>query len=245
MYFDQIESDIRFEWGLSGLEALAPGSDVVVIIDVLSFTTSVDIVTARGGFVLPYAGPPEALAAFAQAANAAAAGHRKQGEGGFSLSPASLVNIPPGTRLILPSPNGSTLSFAVRGIPALAGCLRNAAAAARKASQLGKRISVIAAGERWRDGLLRPALEDLLGAGAVIASLPGRRSPEASMAATAFEHAREDLPNLLMRCGSGKELVGKGFAEDVYLASQYNTSSCAPLLVDGAYTNLPNPSIPG
>jgi 2-phosphosulfolactate phosphatase len=38
MYFDQSEYDIRFEWGLAGVKALAPICDVMVIVDVLSFT---------------------------------------------------------------------------------------------------------------------------------------------------------------------------------------------------------------
>lgn len=238
MYFDQNEYDIRFEWGLSGLEALRPVSDVVVIVDVLSFTTCVDIVVGRGGLVLPYRGEADALPAFAQSHNALIASHKRQSnETGYSLSPTSLLTIPADTRLVLPSPNGSTLSLATEDVPTLAGCLRNATAVAVKAQQLGQRISVIAAGERWPGGLLRPGLEDLLGAGAIIAQLPGTRSPEANTAVAAFHHAQSNLPNILARCGSGKELIGRGFAEDVQLASQLNVSTAAPLLVESAYQN--------
>jgi 2-phosphosulfolactate phosphatase len=50
----------------------------------------------------------------------------------FSLSPVSLLEIPPGTRLVLPSPNGSAVaaSVAATGSVVLAGCLRNGAFAA-------------------------------------------------------------------------------------------------------------------
>ncbi|GIK56415.1 MAG: hypothetical protein BroJett015_20780 [Chloroflexota bacterium] len=168
MYFDQNEYDIRFEWGLSGLQALRPVSDVLVIMDVLSFTTCVDIVVGRGGVVLPYRGQAEALPAFAHSQNALYASpsrqhDARQHDAAFSLSPASLLTIPAGTRLVLPSPNGSTLSLATGDVPTLAGCLRNATAVAAKAQQLGQCISIIAAGERWPDGLLRPSLEDPLG----------------------------------------------------------------------------------
>ena len=54
MYFDQQEYDVRFEWGLSGVEALLAGADVIIIVDVLSFTTCVDIVVSQGGTVFPY-----------------------------------------------------------------------------------------------------------------------------------------------------------------------------------------------
>ncbi len=154
----------------------------------------------------------------------------------YSLSPASLLTVPDGTRLVLPSPNGSTLSLATGSTPTLAGCLRNARAVAGRAKQLGKRISVIAAGERWKkDGLLRPAIEDLLGAGAIIDCLDGQRSPEAETAVASFRSAQADLQDTLRRCGSGKELIGRGFAGDVQLAGQLNVSDAAPLLVDGAY----------
>ena len=236
MYFDQKEYEIRFEWGLSGVNTLAPISDIVVIVDVLSFTTCVDIVVDRNGFVLPYRGELENLADFAASKNAIYANPSRKQTTSFSLAPSSLLTIPQGTRLVLPSPNGSTLSLATGQTVTLAGCLRNAQAVAAKASQLGQRISVIAAGERWQGGLLRPALEDLLGAGAIMAHLTGRRSPEAETAVAAFKHAQPTLLATLSHCGSGKELIGRGFAADVVIAAQLNVSHAAPVLVDGAYS---------
>jgi 2-phosphosulfolactate phosphatase len=235
MYFNQKEYDIRFEWGLNGVKILAPLSDVIIIVDVLSFTTSVDIVVGNRGLVFPFAGEEDALPAYAQSVGAVAASRRRQDESAYSLAPSSLLKIPEGTRLVLPSPNGSTLSLATGSTHTLAACLRNASAVAHKASQLGKRISVIAAGERWPDGTLRPALEDLLGAGAVIVQLAGQRSPEAQLAAAGFLHYEQNLLETLLRCGSGKELAGRGFQKDVEIASALNVSSTAPLLKDGAY----------
>jgi 2-phosphosulfolactate phosphatase len=238
MYFDQREYDVKFEWGLSGVQALAPVSDVIIIVDVLSFTTSVDIVASNGAYAFPYHGTPEALPAFAQSVGALFASPARWHQAAYSLSPASLVAIPEGTRLVLPSPNGSTLSLATGAVPTLAGCLRNARAVAVRAGQLGRRIGVIAAGERWPGGLLRPALEDLLGAGSIIAHLPGQRSPESGLAVAAFHHTESGLLDLLLRYGSGKELVGRGFEEDVRLAGQLNVSRAAPQLVEGAYRSV-------
>ena len=51
---DQSEFDLRFEWGPRGVEMLAPVSDAVVIVDVLTFSTAVVVVAARGAAVFPY-----------------------------------------------------------------------------------------------------------------------------------------------------------------------------------------------
>jgi 2-phosphosulfolactate phosphatase len=43
MFFNQQAFMIRCEWGTCGVAQLAPESDAVVIVDVLSFTTCVEI----------------------------------------------------------------------------------------------------------------------------------------------------------------------------------------------------------
>jgi 2-phosphosulfolactate phosphatase len=158
--------------------------------------------------------------------------------GGYSLSPRSLLNIPAGLKLVLPSPNGSALSLGTGTTPTLAGCLRNCRVVARAAQQIGQRIAVIPAGERWPDGSLRPALEDWLGAGAIINELNRDYSPEAEAARIAFREAQASLTALIQGCSSGKELIECGREADVILATQLNVSECAPLLLEGAYQKM-------
>jgi 2-phosphosulfolactate phosphatase len=135
----------------------------------------------------------------------------------------------------MPSPNGAALAFNLRHTTVLAGCLRNAAAVAREASRLGRSVAVIAAGEQWPAGELRPCLEDWVGAGAIVSQLPGTRSPEAEMAAAVFARFRGCLAEVLLGCGSGIELIRRGFQADVEIAAQWNVSTCAPSLVEGAF----------
>ena len=54
MIYNQHEYDIRIEWGLKEVEELAPISDVIIIIDVLSFSTCADIATNRSTFIYPH-----------------------------------------------------------------------------------------------------------------------------------------------------------------------------------------------
>ena len=237
MYFDQGSFDIRCEWGEEGLQELLPGSRAVVIVDVLSFSTSVDIVAGNGALVYPYRTKDHSAAAYARSRDALLANTTREFEGGgYSLSPSSLVGIPAGTALVLPSPNGSTLSLSTGDTPTFAGCLRNATALAGILRRYGTGISIIPAGERWKEQqTLRPAIEDLVGAGAVIHALEGSRSPEAETAASAFAAFRDDLPSVIGASGSGKELIGRGFEKDVRLAAALDASDSVPVLMDGAY----------
>lgn len=238
--FAQDGFSVRFDWGPTGAQALAPGVDVLVIVDVLSFTTAVEVAVARGARVYPYSHRDGSVATFAQSigADIAVVRQRVSIETPYSLSPASLTAIPAETKLVLPSPNGSAISVlaAQLGRPILAGCLRNAAAVAAAACARGDTIGIIASGERWDDGDLRPAYEDLVGAGAIMDTLPaGSRSLEAQAAASVFHAAREHLLDCLMDCASGPELVALGYARDVQIASELNVSDTVPVFCSGAY----------
>jgi 2-phosphosulfolactate phosphatase len=227
---------IACEWGEGALANLAPHFDVLVVVDVLSFSTSVDVATARGAVVFPYAFGDAGATRYAREVGAVLA---DQNPAGYGLRPSSLERIEAGTRLVLPSPNGSTLSVGVVAALTIAGCLRNRSAVAARATVLGARILVVPAGERWPDGSLRPALEDLCGAGAVIEALPGSlsRSPEAELALACFRDARPELRARIAGCASGREKLARDLARDVELAAELDASDAVPVLSDGAYSS--------
>jgi 2-phosphosulfolactate phosphatase len=225
---------VSLEWGPVGAKVLAESSDIVVVVDVLSFSTSVVIAVERGARVWPHTGGENA-GELARQIGAVLAGSRSSHDGP-TLSPASLVGLDHDSRLILPSPNGSSIAHAAvnGGVPVVAGCLRNATAVARYLADFS-RVGVVPAGERWGDGSLRPAYEDHVGAGAVIDRLVGHDpgvdlTPEAEAAVLAFRALRP-----LADCPSGQELVERGFAEDVRLASEVDVSTVVPLLTEGRF----------
>ena len=225
--FSQEAWSCRCEWGAPAIEALAP-ADVIVVVDVFSFTTCVDVAVSRGASILPYAWNDASASEFARAQGAELAGKRRHAR--YSLAPESYVDAPPGLRCVLPSPNGAhvTLAASRTASVVLAGSLRNARAVAQKAAQLGSSFNLVAAGERWLDGSLRPALEDWLGAGAVLRWLPGSHSPEAESAIALFERHRERLIDVLDQCGSGRELDGRGHKRDKFIAGELDVSACVP-----------------
>ena len=140
----------------------------------------------------------------------------------------------PGSRLVLPSPNGSAISFAAgrSGRTVVAACLRNAPAVAAWLAGADADIGLTPAGERWPDGSLRPAYEDLVGAGAVAARLGLELEPDAQVAVAAYERWSVDR---LLACRSGVELVEKGFRDDVLVAADEGADDVVPELVDGAF----------
>ncbi|WP_329113711.1 2-phosphosulfolactate phosphatase [Streptomyces sp. NBC_01353] len=249
---------VTFGWGPTEAAVLARDAACLVVVDVLSFTTAVGVAVESGAAVYPYRWRDETAVGYAAKLDAALAVGRSEvsPESPWSLSPAALRTAPPTERLVLPSPNGSTIAAqggetgvppggapGDGGLPVVAASLRNRTAVARWLADRGYGseslpLTVIASGERWPDGSLRPALEDLLGVGAVLSALralgPYDLTPEARAAATLWE-ATEDPVAELHRCDSGRELYEYGYPQDVAVAAEVDTSETVPVLTDGAF----------
>ena len=246
---DQSVHHVRMEWGPTG--AVAVAAEVTVVVDVLSFTTTVGIAVERGLAVLPYVWKDDRAREYAAAHDAVLAVGRLEARDdprGISLSPAEMAAAPLGQteRIVLPSPNGSTIAFALAGHGAqvVAGSLRNAGAVAAHLAPLvreGVACAVVPAGERWGDGTLRPCVEDLWGAGAVVAGLVDLGvtglSPEARVAEQAFRAMQPNLASELAGCAGGVELAAAGFADDVAVAAGLDASRVVPVLRDGEFVS--------
>lgn len=239
----QLPFTVRFEWGLDGARSVASGADLAVVVDVLSFTTCVSVAVDRGAVVFPYPWKDAGAEDFAARHDARLA--RPRGTGGLSLSPSSLRDARALGRVVLPSPNGSSIAYELaQDVPLVAAVsLRNAAVTVDwvlAALPPDAVIAIVAAGEKWLDGSLRPAVEDQIGAGAFVAGLAaaGRDifSPEALMAAATFDAAEPRLPELLRDCSSGRELISAGYADDVEIAAELDAGFVVALLRDGAFS---------
>lgn len=206
-FVDQGRYQVRFEWGAAGLARLAP-SDIVIVVDVLRFTSRVSELVASGEQV-----------ALDQRA--------------FSVS----LN---GAPVIRDAAAGGAVVFA--------GALRNASAVAHAALAEQTRratrtsIAIVAAGERTAVGAdadVRFAVEDLLGAGAIIDALThlgvDHTSPEAAAACESFRGLRGAVRHLLTASGTGQRLLADGHKPVALAAAHIDVDAVAPVLRDGIF----------
>lgn len=214
---------LHIEWDLSAAKTPA---EVGVIVDCLSFSTALTVGSKKNARVYPFA-PRDYAEQFAKRLNLDCAAKRKQG--GLTLSPPSLLDYR-GNGLVLPSPNGSRLSLAAVQDTVFCGCLRNATAVAKKLMRLQGSIILIAAGERWRDGSLRPCFEDWIACGAIASKIEAEKTPETMAAIAAYEAIESDILTPLRKCESGVELISHGYTSDVEWAGMIDADQHVPQL---------------
>ena len=85
---------------------------------------------------------------------------------------------------------------------------------------------------------MRFAVEDWLGAGAILRHLSGTRSVEAEAAVAAFERSEGAMRAALMASASGRELIELGYSIDVECAAQADSSERVPRLVGNAFVDI-------
>jgi len=242
------DTAVHVEWGVEAAMQGAQRGDVVVVVDVLSFSTTVCIALEQGASVLALsAAQIEAMGGRDVVAKRfdahIVAKRRDDPKAKFTLSPASVGRVDAGDKLVLTSLNGAAMVAAgASGRPLLTGSLRSASATAQvaarqMAAQSASRITIVASAEHWSSvspGVagIRPSIEDQIGAGAVSAGLANlglELSAEADAAAALFTATSNRMEAMLFDCVSGRELVAGGFARDVELAAQIDVTNIASL----------------
>lgn len=255
-------AQLHVEWGRSAAKLAAERGDAVVVVDTLTFSTTVSTAVAAGAQVIALS-----RAHIAQLGGADVAAQtygvpkpallRDEAGAKLTLSPSSVTNLTPGDRVALVSLNGADVAGSARHAPALlVGSLRNRSAVARWcATALDRgtitRVTVVAAAEQWAstlDGVdgLRPSIEDWLGAGAIAhcaADMGVVLSAEAQAAAATFVATeRYGLADWLRGSTTGRELIAKGFGADVDAAADLDADHAVPKLgTDGFFAAAGRP----
>ncbi len=254
----------HFGWGLRGGTQLfeETGCANLVVVDVLSFSTTVSIATSRGIAIVP--APPGRAEEIASSRGARLASPTRPGSDNapWSLSPSRMLRAPVVAEVVLASPNGGKIA-ALAGIAAssyapltvVAACLRNLSAVCSFLLDNVRQgdVAVIAAGERWAGGSLRPAIEDLAGAGALLDRLsragvpaasehgPVRLSLDAELAARSVAGLTPvQLARLVRESRTAAELRARGYETDVELACEVDVARGVPVLrgSTGAFANF-------
>ncbi|WP_409271021.1 2-phosphosulfolactate phosphatase [Neobacillus sp. SCS-31] len=239
--FTQASYPVKVEWGRRGAREAAQRGDIVIVVDVLSFSSTVATALRAGCDIYPYPPHLDGKAYAVQIGGEYILGRSEAAKlGKATLSPISFTPSHKGKKFVLTSLNGAFCTWIADMVPALLiGSLLNADAAAMAANKIREQIkadiTVIPCGEQWNapeenEDTLRPSIEDYLGAGAILSLLEGEKSPEAEVCIGAFQSAKDRLSDLIWDCGSGRELRAKGFEADVIYCSRLNAFSTVPLL---------------
>lgn len=218
-----------------------------VIVDVLrASTTVVAALEAGARAIIPVGSGEEALSRRSTLPASLAGGERGGVRlTGFDLGNSPLEYTPASVRdrtIFMTTSNGVPLYQKLYSARTVCwGCVRNAGGVARHILNEGRPAVIGCAGTG--DAL---ALEDIIGAGAIVhelalisdqSSLP--LNDAAQVALALFTAARDDLHNALLKGTHAQALVRLGFADDVAYASNLNASSgILPIVRDGVVTLL-------
>jgi len=142
---------------------------------------------------------------------------------GFDLgnSPGQFAETHRGATLFMCTTNGTrALLAATEAEIVLTAALVNAAAIAEALMKTGRDITLLCAGTNGE-----PAMEDVLGAGAVLTSLPGATlyNDITRMAHALFLACRNDLPRVLRDCEGGRNVLAAGLGVDIDFAARLNS----------------------
>jgi 2-phosphosulfolactate phosphatase len=204
---DQHRYQVRLDWGIDGLVRLAP-SDVVVVVDVLRYSTTVTdalasttrvtldddahAVSINGAALAEAAARTEAVVMLGCLRNASALAAAVMAEQTTRDARTSVAVVAAG-ELVSSSP-GAALRFSVE-------------------DHLGAGAVVAALGALGID----------------------HTSPEAAAAGEAFSGLRGALRHLLTASGSGQELIERDLRDQVLGAAELDAASVVPVLRDGGF----------
>lgn len=207
--FDQHRYQVRLDWGVDGLVRLAP-ADVVVVVDVLRFSSTTVAALARGERV-------DLSSAHEASINGAAVAEAASRAGAVVLL-GGLTNASAVARAVLAEQHRRAARTSVSIVAAGELVSRENGAPVRFAVE---------------DHLGAGAIVDALAALGI-----DHTSPEAAAACESFRGLRGAVRHLLTASGSGQELVAGGLRDDVLASATVDAASVVPVLRDGVFVDV-------
>lgn len=246
---DHLPYVCNVEWGIRGAREAAERGDIIIIVDVLSFSSTVITALSHGAVIYPY--PPNLNGKlFAEQVGAEfILGRAEAAKHGLpTLSPISFSQEHANKKYVLSSLNGAMCTWVASKVPALLiGSLLNGSSVSSIANQLrlqlNTNITVVPCGEQWNDvreseNSLRPCIEDYLGAGAILSNLNGTKSPESEVCIGAFQSAKQKINEIIWECESGRELRNRGYEKDVKHCSRWDVYQTVPILNNNHFVSV-------
>jgi 2-phosphosulfolactate phosphatase len=201
----------------------------VVVFDVLRATTSMTAALAagvKGIRIFPDLDAARAAAGEFTGRRLLCGEHACLPPAGFDLgnSPGQFLPDHAGATLFMSTTNGTRAIIAARAAPlVLTGALVNAAAVAERLVHERRDVLLLCAGTNGR-----VAMEDVLGAGAVMHELSQGTevrlaSDVARVAVRLFDGARDELENVLADTQGGRNVIAAGLDDDIAFAANLNS----------------------
>ena len=205
------EFDIHCCWGFKLADDLVLQYDVCIIVDVLSFSTSLDLLI-----------------------------NVKENTQNMPVADDFIHHLTP-QKLNIPSPVGLPIQLNLHQKPVLVGCLRNARAVAKVARMLGNAVLLIPVGDKLSEEEFKTCSEDFIATGAIISYMKGARSAESEAALDVYNSSKGNIEEMVKLSSSARQMMLNGFLLEVDQACQFNRSKNVPLLEEGALINLAVP----
>jgi 2-phosphosulfolactate phosphatase len=250
---------IDLKWGPSGTKKAVTKNNIIVIVDVLRFSSATTVAVYKGVIIIP-SYSKRLSKVLAKRFNAEISGSsREPTKWKYSLSPLSYLNAKKNTKVVLFSPNGAKCSaIAGHAKHAFVGSFLNATIIGNYVSRISRKINedvtVVSAGETELTKLLKRlpveesfvnkenkeyfALEDFLGSGAIISATNLDRTTNARHAELSYLKYRNNLLETLKSCVGARYLINSGREHEVDFCLQLDKYNCVPKISGDRIINL-------
>ena len=225
----------RYAAGAKGARSAAREGAVVVVVDAYRASTTIAVLVHKGARVVPVASIEEAAGYPGADFRIGERGSAKVKGFDFGNSPTEVASaeMEPGSKVVLSTTNGTRVTEAAGGAPAIfSGAFVNAhaVAGALKDSAYGPRVVVVGCG--WEGSR---SSEDEVAAGAILHHLSGAGAELDERAERVVNLYRRHSKVVLAKNTAARRLLRLGYEKDLGFCLAEDTVPAAPQLLDGVF----------